>query len=79
MLWILSVTAYAQKSVSGTVSDPSGSGIPGVSVAVKGSTRGTVTDGSGKFSIEAEANSRLVFSSIGYVVREVSVGSQSII
>jgi TonB-linked SusC/RagA family outer membrane protein len=79
LLWILSITAFAQKSVTGTVSDPGGSGIPGVSVAVKGSTRGTVTDGSGKFSIEADANSRLVFSSIGYVVREVAVGSQSVI
>ena len=41
----------AQKNVTGTVVDQSGAGLPGVSILVKGTTKGTTTDVDGKFGI----------------------------
>lgn len=53
--------------ISGTVTDIKGEPIPGVSIAVKNSGRGTIADESGKFSLSVpNAHSVLVFSSIGY-------------
>ncbi len=55
-----------------------GSGLPGVSVVVKGTTSGTATDGSGNYSLSVPGNETvLVFSFIGYVSQEVPVGAQS--
>lgn len=69
-------------SVSGRVtsSDDNGnSGLPGVSVSVKGTTRGTTTDAQGNFKLNVPASSRLVFSFVGYIAKEVAVGNQSAI
>jgi TonB-linked SusC/RagA family outer membrane protein len=63
--------------VRGRVSNSKGDALVGVSIAVKGRTSGTSTDGNGNFSIDIAANSILVFSSIGYISQEVSVGSQT--
>ena len=55
-----------------------GSGLPGVSVVVKGTTSGTATDGTGNYSLSVPGNETvLVFSFIGYVSQEVPVGAQS--
>ena len=55
---------YGQsQTVSGVVSDNDGSGLPGVSVKVKGTSSGTVTNGDGKYSIDSDANGTLVFHS----------------
>ena len=51
--------------------------LPGVSVQVKGTTRGATTDANGNYSVNAPANSRLVFSFIGFTSQEVAVGSRS--
>ncbi|MDO5608933.1 MAG: TonB-dependent receptor [Capnocytophaga sp.] len=64
----------AQVSVSGVVTDESNSPIPGVSVLVKGTTRGVATDFDGKYQIEAQSGEVLVFTSIGFVPQEISVG-----
>jgi TonB-linked SusC/RagA family outer membrane protein len=65
-------------SVSGQVLDENGSGLPGVSVVVKGTQRGTSTDGNGKYSLNIpDEKSTLVFSFLGYVTREMMVGSQT--
>ncbi|MCY7358422.1 MAG: carboxypeptidase-like regulatory domain-containing protein, partial [Rudanella sp.] len=65
-------------TVSGRVtsSDDNG-GLPGVSVQVKGTTRGTTTDASGNYKINAPGSARLVFSFIGYKRQEVAVGNQA--
>ncbi len=79
---IFSISAMAQgKKVTGKVTDSKdGGGLPGVSIIIKGSTKGVVTDGSGKYSIDvASDNTVLVFSYIGYTAQEVSVGSKSTI
>ena len=64
---------YGQsQSVSGVVSDNDGSGLPGVSVKVKWTSSGTVTNGEGKYSIESDANGTLVFSFVGYKTQEIA-------
>ncbi len=79
-LTLATLTAFAQKRVTGTVKDnETNTGLPGVSILVKGTTRGTVTDADGKYSIEANEGATLVFSSVGYVTQEVAVGSSSVI
>jgi TonB-linked SusC/RagA family outer membrane protein len=78
MLTLLCLTTFAQQaSVSGTVKDRSGTGLPGVNVIVKGTTNGTSTDSDGKFSLNASSDDVLVFSFIGYTTREVPVGNQT--
>jgi len=72
---------FAQEvTVSGTVSSSQdGSTLPGVSVVIKGTQNGTVTDINGKYSLKAEASSTLVFSFIGMETREEAVGGRSTI
>ena len=61
-----------QLSVNGTVvSDTDGLPIPGVSVAVKGTTTGTITDIDGKFEMSVAEGSTLVFSFIGMETQEL--------
>jgi TonB-linked SusC/RagA family outer membrane protein len=74
--------AFAQvKRVSGKVSSVSdGAGIPGVNVQLQGTNTGTVTDADGAYSIEINGtNPTLVYSSIGYIKQEISVGTRSVI
>ena len=74
-------TALAQdRKITGSVQDAKGGGIPGVSVAVKGTTTGTTTDGNGAYSITVKTNNaELVFSSVGYVSKTTSVANRSTI
>lgn len=75
MLWLVS---FAQKTVTGHVTDASGEPLIGVSVMVKGSSSGTVTDFDGNFTIKAVSSSaELQFSYIGYLTKVVAVGSSS--
>lgn len=68
----------AESTVRGTVVDAKGEPLIGVSVLVKGTTRGTATDVAGKYEIVADdASAVLVFSFVGYVRKEVAVGTQS--
>lgn len=81
LLMLTGVTStFAQEAqVSGTVLDESGSPLPGVTILVKGTTRGTTTDLDGKYTINSPSNGTLVFSFIGYIPKEVAVGNQSVI
>jgi len=79
---LTSVTAFqlfAQvRTVSGTINDASGSPLPGVSVVVKSTSVGTVTDSNGSYSVSVSSeNAVLVFSFIGFVTQEVQVGSRT--
>lgn len=78
MLLFSASFAWAQDvQVSGTVFDETGTPIPGVSILVKGTTRGTTTDLDGKYSISAPSSGVLVFSFIGYTTIEETVGNRS--
>ncbi|WP_276482857.1 SusC/RagA family TonB-linked outer membrane protein [Paraflavitalea pollutisoli] len=63
--------------VSGVVKDAKGDPLPGISVLVKDTQRGTTTDGSGSFSIDVNEGETLVFSATGYAAQEVKVGTQT--
>ncbi len=68
------------RTITGQVTDAdNGETLIGVNIVVKGTSRGTVTDFDGNFSIEADDTDVLVFSYTGYTDREVSVGNQTII
>jgi len=80
LLMLLSFTTgvFAQDvNVTGTVTDIKGNSLPGVSISVKGTTKGTTSDMEGKYSVSTPASSILVFSFIGFTTKEVTVGSES--
>lgn len=67
----------ADISISGKVTNPSGQGLSGVSVKVKGSNAGTATDASGNYSLTVPGDAVLVFSSVGYASQEVPVSNRT--
>lgn len=73
--------AFAQVvSISGKVTDQStGEPLPGVTIVVKGTTDGTITDFDGNFSHKVDKGSTLVFSYVGYEPQEILVGDQTTI
>ena len=75
---LVSTYAFAQNTVTGTVTDNTGMPLIGVSVIEKGTTNGNVTDIDGKYRIHVEKGKTLVFSYIGYVNQEIEVNSNII-
>ncbi|MDR1518176.1 MAG: TonB-dependent receptor [Dysgonamonadaceae bacterium] len=74
---LCSMNGYAQESaVSGVVSDVKGEFLPGVSVRVKGTNTGIVTDADGKYSLNVEGNAVLVFSYVGMKSIEENVNNR---
>lgn len=80
-IFTINYCCKAQNSViTGKVTDETnGYPMSGVSVAVKGSSNGTSTNGEGEFSLEAPVNSTLIFSFVGHATKEVSVNNRSVI
>lgn len=74
----ISKSVQPPEDLRGRVVNEKSEPIEGVSVNVKGTTKGTVTDNKGMFSIDATAGQVLVISSIGFVTQEVEVGSAGI-
>jgi len=75
-----SVALAQDRVVSGTVTDDTGNGVPGVNVLVKGTSIGTATDGSGQYRLSLTSDQNvLLISFIGYRTQEVTVGNQSTI
>jgi TonB-linked SusC/RagA family outer membrane protein len=79
IMLLLSIQIFAQdRTVSGKVtSSDDGSGIPGASVSVKGTSKGTSTDMDGNYKITVGNSAVLVFSAVGTNSQEVSVGSKT--
>jgi len=78
-LLLTSSFMFAQRTVTGTVSESSGP-LPGASVIVKGTDAGTTTDFDGNYSISVpNDDSILIFSFLGYTTQEVLVGSRTTI
>ena len=72
------ISSQQQKSVSGKVTDHTGASLPGVSVVVKGTIIGTITDNNGTYSISSiPEDATLQFSFIGMKSQEVFVGKKS--
>lgn len=75
---ILFAQAQTMK-ISGTVLDREGVPIPGVNVIIQGTSSGTATDFDGNYSLSANQGQVLVFSSIGFQSRNVTVGTDKVI
>lgn len=68
------------RTLTGTVKDTTGAGLPGVNVVLKGTTKGTSTDVNGKYSIDIEKDDAIViFSYIGYISQEIPVGARTVL
>jgi TonB-linked SusC/RagA family outer membrane protein len=65
--------------IKGQVNDEKGDALPGVSVSVKGTSKGTTSDASGNFSIDANKGDILVFSSIGFQKKEFKIANESVL
>ncbi len=75
---LFSSTIYSQEgTVSGIVRADSGSPLPGVSIIVKGTTTGTISNFDGEYSLKASQGDILEFSSIGFETLQITVGSNS--
>ncbi|TXK52618.1 TonB-dependent receptor [Pontibacter qinzhouensis] len=78
LLQVFSGFAQTTQMVSGKViSSQDNKGLPGVSIGVKGSTNGTVTDIDGNFQLQAPTDAVLVVSSIGFIMQEVPVNGRT--
>jgi len=84
LTWILfffmsSTIAFAQRTITGTVSDSQGQGMPGVNVIVKGTSAGTTSDATGRYNLAVNDAGpvTLVFSFIGYATQEVDAGTRT--
>jgi len=67
ILSLFTMAIYAQSyQVTGTVTDSNSQPLPGVSVTIEGTSRGTTTDFDGKFSIKVESSENLIFSYVGF-------------
>ncbi|GAB4039873.1 SusC/RagA family TonB-linked outer membrane protein [Spirosoma jeollabukense] len=71
------IAGLAPIRVTGKVTDGTTTGIPGVTVQVKGTNTGTVTDATGIYIIQADENATLVFSSIGFTKVELAISGRT--
>lgn len=81
ILLLTSVFAFSQnRKITGTVTGENGQPLSDVSVLVKGTQIGTVTNSSGSYTIEVKLGARtLVFSTVGSETQEVTIGNQSVV
>jgi TonB-linked SusC/RagA family outer membrane protein len=77
IMLFLTTSVFAQKQISGKITDETGSGLPGVTVAVKGTSTGTTTDINGNYKLSVPAGSTLQVSYTGYDTKNVEVGDAS--
>jgi TonB-linked SusC/RagA family outer membrane protein len=75
----MSVSAFAQVSVSGKITDEKGDPFPGVTITIKGTSKGTNADINGSYLINAKSTDVLVFSNIGYAKQEIAVNGGGVI
>jgi hypothetical protein len=67
-----------QRVITGTVTDEAGEPLPGVTVVIKGTTQGTVTNEAGNYSLtNIPEDATLVFSFVGMLTQEIEVGNQT--
>jgi len=76
----ISQSQQSVKKVTGKITDQTGASLPGVSVVVKGTTTGIITDASGNYSLSGiPANATLQFSFVGMKMQEIAVGNKTTI
>ncbi|WP_201747744.1 SusC/RagA family TonB-linked outer membrane protein [Dyadobacter flavalbus] len=68
----------AEKTITGKVTDEGSIGLPGVSVIVKGTTTGTISDSEGRYSLAVQDDATtLIFSYVGYLSQEIAIGNRA--
>lgn len=78
LLLLVGFVTVAQNKLTGKVSDEkTKEGIPGVSIAIKGTSQGATTDMNGQYSLTVSSNATLVISSVGYETKEVAYTGQA--
>lgn len=78
-LLLFSSSQFFAQAIKGKVTDSNKVGLSGVSIQIKGTTKGTTTDATGSYSIGATKGATLVFSSVGFVPKQIPVGDASVI
>ena len=80
-LWVITASVFAQtQNISGTITDSAGEPLPGVTVVVKGTTKGAVSDFDGNYALpNVSSESTLIFSFVGMLTQEIAVGNQTAI
>jgi TonB-linked SusC/RagA family outer membrane protein len=77
MLLLFGSSTYAQSLITGKITDSSGAPMSGVSVQIKNTKKGTVSNAEGVYSISANATDVLVFTYIGHQPQEIPVNSRT--
>jgi TonB-linked SusC/RagA family outer membrane protein len=77
---MVTFSLFSQQNVTGAVTGVDGEVLQGVSITMKGSTTGVTSDAGGRYTINVpDGNAVLVFSFVGFIVQEVTVGSQTVV
>ncbi len=71
------IEVVEEVEVSGKVSDENGQGLPGASVIVKGTSRGTTTDLDGNYRLSVPEEATLIISFVGYITQEIAIAGRS--
>jgi len=79
LLLLMSLSTFAQSAITGKVTDEKGNPFPGITIIIKGTSRGTNSDAYGNYKINAGSAAVLVFSAVGYAKQEITVGSKTVI
>ena len=79
LLSLGSFTFGQQRAITGTVTDEGHVPLPGGTVLVKGTSRGTTTDFDGHYCIQADQGEVLQFTYVGYATKEVAIGASNVI
>lgn len=79
LLCVTAVDTFAQNVITGKVTDESGAPMPGVSIYIKNTTKGVLSELDGSYSITASKSETLVYSSMSYITEEVKVNGQKVI
>src|SRR3989339_658971 len=66
-------------TVTGQITDASKNALPGVTIQIKGTTNGTITDFDGKYTINVQNTQTLVYSMVGMLTEEVQVNNQNVV
>ena len=78
MLFLVVSASFAQRTITGTISDEKGETLLGASVLEKGTTNGIITDENGKFTLNVSKDAQiLIISFAGYNNREVTLGAET--
>ncbi len=77
---VKTLESTTEQTIRGRVTDESGAGLPGVNIVVKGTQKGTSSDTEGNYAVGVEnKDAVLIFSFVGYLSQEVTVGNQSLV